>query len=555
MPFSGATETWARGVELLHDGDRVRASDCFEFVLDYDPRAADAWLGLHACGERKEEALLRMLEHRDRLGDLRGDTGLALESSYAIGMFVDYRLTGPYEIWLAYVAGLLDADETDLAWEQLTLVREGDLEDKARFLRTRCRFEQDDWKEVLKAAHGIEDPRLRDEAQFYVAASLVHLETPYEALNTLQDLPGGLRDPLYEAHLAFVRGAAMESLGEAEEAAQAFQRAYRLAPDIEVFAERVRTVRPAKAVELDFDPDPSKAAAEVERDRADRATLLEEAGRRLDAMIGLQPVKERIQALKAQFRMAALRAERGLPASNRPHHFVFTGPPGTGKTTVARITGEILAGLGLLEHGRVVEVQRGDLVGGYLGHTAMKTRAKIDEATGGVLFVDEAYSLAGQGYEGDRDAFGEEAMQEILTAAENRRDRLVIVLAGYTEEIRELLSTNPGLRSRFSTVIEFPSYSTEELAGIAVSILAGAGETLTAEAEHALRVSFSIAIGMGRIDALGNGRFARELCRKAAAQRDLRLLVGYGDDGTPTSAEMTTIEAVDVTTAYAEFGV
>jgi type VII secretion ATPase EccA len=551
MPLPGtaatASATWSRGVGFLGDGDLVRASDCFEFVLDYDPRIADAWLGLHASGERREEALLQMLEHQANLGRLRSVTGLALESSFAIGKFTTHPLSGAYDAWLAYTAGLIDDDRHQLASEILDAAENQD--DRTRFIRARCRFDQGEWEQTLTAAAGIADPLLRDEAEFYTAASLVHLKTPYEALHLLDRMPTAARDARFDAHLAFVRGAAFESLGDTEEAAQAFQRAYRLAPEVEEFAERARNARPAKQVALAFDRESSDDAP----DGPDRAAMLEEAGWRLDAMIGLRPVKDRIRSLKAQFRMAALRQERGLPAASRPQHFVFTGPPGTGKTTVARIMGEILAGLGLLEHGRVVEVQRGDLVGGYMGHTALKTRKKIDEATGGVLFIDEAYSLANQGYEGDADAFGEEAMQEILTAAENRRDRLVIVLAGYTDEIRELLDTNPGLRSRFSTVVDFPSYSAEELTGIAASILTAAGENLTAEAESALRTAFSLAIGLGRVDALGNGRFARELAREAAAGRDLRLLGEYGDTGAPTSAEMTTIEAVDVTGAYAGF--
>ncbi|MCH7230645.1 AAA family ATPase [Glycomyces sp. L485] len=557
MPFSTATESasevWSRGVELLGNGDLVRAADCFEHVLEYDPRAADAWLGIHACGEQQEEALLRMLDYQDNLGRLRHVTGLALESSFAIGMFVGYAISDAYDVWLAYVAGLIDTEQFELADEQLAAAGDQDLGGRINFLRTRCAFGQGEFEQVLGAAHGIEDALLNDEAQFYVAASLAHLETYYEALNVTEGLPTAMtNNPSYNAHVAFVRGVALGSLGEAEESAQAFQRAYRLAPEIEEFAERARAVRAAEAREAAADRTTPKATPGDELDADDREKLLEEAGLQLDAMIGLKPVKDQIQTLKAQFRMAALRKERGLRSSTRPQHFVFTGPPGTGKTTVARIMGEILAGLGLLEHGRVVETQRGDLVGGYLGHTAMKTREKIDEATGGVLFVDEAYSLANQGYDGDKDTFGEEAMQEILTAAENRRDRLVIVLAGYTDEIHELLSTNPGLKSRFSTVIEFPSYSAEELAAIATSILTAAGETLTTNAAINLQTGCDRAVGSGRIDALGNARFARELCHKASAQRDLRLLDHYGDSGTPTSAEMTTIQATDIANAYEE---
>jgi type VII secretion ATPase EccA len=558
MPFSTATESaadvWARGVELFEKGDLVRASDCFEHILEYDPRAADAWLGVHACGiEPQDEALLRMLELQDNLGKLRKSTGLVIESRYSIGMFVGYPLSEAYDVWLAYVAGLLDADRLEQAAEALSEPGDDDSDDRNRFLRTRCAFMRSDWEQVLKQAPGIQDAMLHDEAQLYAAQALVHLENHHEALSVLKGLPTKLSNPEFDAYVAFVRGSALASMGEVEESAQAFQRAYRLAPDNELFAEYAQAVRPARSIEAVNDQSTPKPLLKGERGADAKATkLLEEAGRQLDAMIGLQPVKEQIQIMKAQFRMALLKELRGIKSSsNRPQHFVFTGPPGTGKTTVARIMGKILAGYGLLEHGKVVETQRGDLVGQHLGSTAKKTRERIDEATGGVLFIDEAYSLAQQGIEGG-DAFGDEALQEILTAAENRRDELVIILAGYTAEIDELLSTNPGLKSRFSTVIEFPSYSAQELAAIAVAILRGAGESVTAEAERTLRAGFQIAVDSGQVDELGNGRFARELSNKATAHRDMRLVEEYGDRA-PTVAEMTTIDARDVANAFEDF--
>lgn len=552
---ASVVETWSRGVGFLEDGDLVRASDCFEYVLEYQPYNADAWLGLYACGERRDEALLRMLEHRGYLGQLRGATGLALEPSYGLGQFIERTLDGVFDIWLAYVVGLIEAERFDHAREALATAdeQEHERDERIRFLRARRCFEQGDWEQTLVEAEDIEDPLLRDEARLYAAASLEHLDIHYEALDAAEGLPAAIEDPEFDAHVFFVRGKALEALGEGKLAKQAFQRAYRLAPDIEAFAERAGADRPAQSAGAEPDRRISKALFGREQPGGDRAKLLEEAGRQLDALIGLEPVKARVNTLKAQFRMAILRRERGLETSARPQHFVFTGPPGTGKTTVARIMGEILAGLGLLEHGRVVETQRGDLVGRYLGHTAVKTRAKIEEAIGGVLFIDEAYGLANQGYDGEADAFGEEALQEILTAAENRRDELVIILAGYTEEIGELLATNPGLRSRFSTVVEFPTYAVEELAAIAASILSAAGESLSPEAERSLRAGCEAVVESGRIDELGNGRFARELSHKAAAQRDLRLLVHYGDSGAPSTAEMTTIEAVDVANALDEF--
>ena len=165
-----------------------------------------------------------------------------------------------------------------------------------------------------------------------------------------------------------------------------------------------------------------------------------------------------MRAIAAQLRVAKLRDTHGLTSQPPTRHFVFTGPPGTGKTTVARILGRIFAALGLLVRPEVVEAHRADLVGEHLGSTAIKTNKLIDSAMGGVLFIDEAYSLNNVGYDGG-DAFGAEAVQSLLKRAEDDRDRLVIVLAGYTDDMDRFLRSNPGLASRFSTRVTFPSYS------------------------------------------------------------------------------------------------
>lgn len=294
-------------------------------------------------------------------------------------------------------------------------------------------------------------------------------------------------------------------------------------------------------------PDPSDGTLGEE----ERAALLDEAMAELDAMIGLGPVKRQVRSLSAQLRMAALRRGQGLVAAPAPQHLVFAGPPGTGKTTVARIVGKVFAGLGLLERGHVVEAQRVDLVGQYLGATAIKTSEAIDRALDGVLFVDEAYALVNAGYT-QGDAFGNEALQVLLKRAEDDRHRLVVVLAGYPDEIAELLTANPGLASRFNTRVDFPAYSAPELVLIARSFLDGQGDELTEDAAAALQASCERAVTGGTIDRLGNGRFARELARKAAAVRDLRIYDLHGSAGIPSPQEVTTLHAVDVEDAYRE---
>jgi type VII secretion ATPase EccA len=244
--------------------------------------------------------------------------------------------------------------------------------------------------------------------------------------------------------------------------------------------------------------------------------------------------------------VARLRDTHGLTSQPPTRHFVFTGPPGTGKTTVARILGRIFAALGLLVRPEVVEAHRADLVGEHLGSTAIKTNKLVDSAMGGVLFIDEAYSLHNDGYSGG-DAFGAEAVQTLLKRAEDDRDRLVIVLAGYPDDMDRFLRSNPGLASRFSTRVTFPSYRPEDLVRISVLLAEQAGDLFDPAAVRLLGEIFARACQAGLIDELGNGRFARSLFERACACRDVRV-ERLGDRATP--AELTTLTEADVQTAH-----
>src|SRR5690606_30769190 len=181
----------------------------------------------------------------------------------------------------------------------------------------------------------------------------------------------------------------------------------------------------------------------------------------LDRMAGLEPVKRQIHAIAAQLKMARMRQAQGLPTPPQMRHLVFVGPPGTGETTVARIVGGLYATWGLVAGAGVVAVQAAVLVRPQFGRTAFKSNELLGRALGGVLFIGEAYSLVNPGYAGG-DAFGSEAVQTLLKRAEDDRDRLVIVLAGYQREMDAFLATHPGLASRFNQRVAFPSYSPRE---------------------------------------------------------------------------------------------
>jgi SpoVK/Ycf46/Vps4 family AAA+-type ATPase len=262
----------------------------------------------------------------------------------------------------------------------------------------------------------------------------------------------------------------------------------------------------------------------------------------------MEPVKRQVLALSAQLRMAQLRSDQGLPVQPPKRHFVFSGPSGTGKTTVARILGRVFYALGLLSGDHLVEAQRADLVGEFLGQTAVKANELIDSALDGVLFIDEAYSLANSGYS-KGDAYGDEALQVLLKRAEDNRDRLVVILAGYPEGMNRLLAANPGLNSRFTSRVDFPSYRPAELTAIGQALAGADGDAWDEEATEELRSISAHVVREGWIDDLGNGRFMRTLYEKSCAYRDLRLSVLSEP---PTRQDLATLRLPDVLQAYGE---
>ncbi|MFI8102861.1 AAA family ATPase [Streptomyces sp. NPDC086023] len=304
---------------------------------------------------------------------------------------------------------------------------------------------------------------------------------------------------------------------------------------------------PREGVRRRFSVPPQAAPSGLPAGPSDPA-LLAEALAELERMVGLEPVKRQVKALSAQLHMARLRAGQGLPVQPPKRHFVFSGPSGTGKTTVARILGRVFYALGLLGGDHLVEAQRADLVGEFLGQTAVKANELIDSALGGVLFVDEAYSLSNSGYT-KGDAYGDEALQVLLKRAEDNRDHLVVILAGYPAGMDRLLATNPGLSSRFTTRVDFPSYRPLELTAIGEVLADGNGDRWDEEALDELRSISGHVVDQGWIDELGNGRFLRTLYEKSCAYRDLRL-AGYA--GTPTREDLATLRLPDLMQAYGE---
>ncbi|WP_217254605.1 AAA family ATPase [Streptomyces sp. AC602_WCS936] len=598
-PQAPADLAWLRGVDAYTMGAYPQAEEEFRAAVRIDPAMADGWLGLHALRVDTTNALLRMFRHRERFGEQRARHRRTLNSWYWLGWWVQPVLESPRDLLLAHASHWLDGrhvPELDRALAGLPPV---DTDPQVRFLHACRAYLVKDWEQLVRHTDPLlGDPLLGIEAGLFSGMARVRLEMYGQAEPLLSAALMRCRsEQPQRKELRYWLARAHEGTGRSAAALPLYRAVHRVDPAFMDTSARLAAIAEGDGYDDAADlaglapaglgpdcldgldalsgaderdlklsvPEPGPAAplpslsGPPVREKTDGTdpslptgptdpALLEEALAELERMVGLEPVKRQVKALSAQLNMARLRAGQGLPVQPPKRHFVFSGPSGTGKTTVARILGRVFYALGLLGGDHLVEAQRADLVGEYLGQTAVKANELIDSALGGVLFVDEAYSLSNSGY-GKGDAYGDEALQVLLKRAEDNRDHLVVILAGYPEGMDRLLGANPGLSSRFTTRVDFPSYRPLELTSIGEVLAAENGDVWDEEALDELRSIAGHVVDQGWIDELGNGRFLRTLYEKSCAYRDLRLSV-Y--PGVLSRDDLATLRLPDLMQAYGE---
>lgn len=552
-----ARSLWVRAADLLGfprtgeqpgKPDKAAALESFTKAVELDPGMTDGWLGIHAAGGDKQEALDRMVAGMDRFGEERDADKRRLSSNFQAGWWFTHPLETTDHVWHAESLRRMlaaDADGAERAANEI-------IEDiRKHFLLSGVAQLRKQYDVAIRHLARIPaEGHLGVEALLRRGMVLAQSEIWGEAETLLRQAADQQINPLVQVDAEYYLGFVYRGSGREEAALRQFQWVYGQNPDHRQVAQAV------------MDPDVKLETAPREREAEPVVVRGEPTGpvlhrqpdwgavqgilNELDRNVGMEDVKRQVSAVAAQVRAGLMRAERGLPTARLGGHLIFAGPPGTGKTTVARVVARLYCALGLLAADTVVETDRSGLVAEWIGQTAVKTNEVVDSALNGVLFIDEAYALRKKNTTND---FGTEAIDTLLKRMEDDRERLVVIVAGYSEPMAEFLESNPGLRSRFSTRIDFPRYTADQLREIARRMVKSRGDELTPQALASLTGVLDQVCANGRIDELGNARFIRTVLEAASKHRDLRL---FNSPGTPTDQELITLDGSDMRTAVEE---
>ncbi|OBG68049.1 MULTISPECIES: type VII secretion AAA-ATPase EccA [unclassified Mycobacterium] len=535
----------------------------------------DAWTGLAAAGDVSLRVLEAVSRTASTAGVLQRKVDLApgeLGFRYDTGLYLQFRAATPDDFHLAHAAGLASTGdaarlaEADQIVTGLTARRPSWRE--ARWVAVVLNYRAERWSDVVKLLTPVVNDAGLDEA--FAHAARIALGTALARLGMFAPALSYLEEPDGPVAVAAVDGALAKALVlrahvDEESASEVLQDLYAAQPENEQieqalldtsFGIATTTAARIEARTDPWDPDTEPSAEDFVDPAAHerKAVLLHEAEVQLAEFIGLDEVKNQVSRLKSSVAMELVRKQRGLAVAQRAHHLVFAGPPGTGKTTIARVVAKIYCGLGLLKRENIREVHRADLIGQHIGETEAKTNAIIDSALDGVLFLDEAYALVATGAKND---FGLVAIDTLLARMENDRDRLVVIIAGYRADLDKFLDTNEGLRSRFTRNIDFPSYAPSELVEIANKMAEQRDSVFEQAALDHMEALFTKlatestpdANGISRrnLDIAGNGRFVRNIVERSEEEREFRLDHSeHAGTGEFSDEELMTITDQDV---------
>jgi type VII secretion ATPase EccA len=558
--------------ERQRPADLTAARSGFTALTRIAHEQCDAWTGLAAAGDVSIRVLESVWRTASTAGVLQREVELApgaVGFRYDTGLYLQFRATGPDDFALAYAAALAEAGKFADADQMVSAITERRPSwREARWVSVVINYRAERWSDVVKLLTPIVNDSDLDEAFSHAAkitlgTALARLGMFAPALSYLEEPDGPIAVAALDGALA--KGLVLRAHVDEDSASEVLQDLYAAHPENEQVEQALSdtsfgivttTAARIEARTDPWDPDTEPSPGDFVDPGAQerKRVLLHEAERELDEFIGLEKVKDQVARLKSAVAMELVRKQRGLEVAQRTHHLVFTGPPGTGKTTIARVVAKIYCGLGLLKRENIKEVHRADLIGQHIGETEAKTNAIIDSALDGVLFLDEAYALVATGAKND---FGLVAIDTLLARMENDRDRLVVIVAGYRADLDRFLDTNQGLRSRFTRSIDFPSYKAPELIEIANFMAAkrdsafeqAALEDLEALFGHLANSSKPDATGVERrgLDIAGNGRFVRNVVEKSEEEREFRLDHSeHAETGEFTDEELMTITAGDV---------
>jgi type VII secretion ATPase EccA len=515
-----------------------RSLDLFTEITNYDESACDAWIGRIRCGDTDRVTLFRAWYSRTHFGQLAGAAQISMNAVNARtpigGLYGDitYPVNSPLAITLGFAVSEAAQGNYVDAMEALDASPPTGSEHLLSWVKAVVYGEAQRWTDAIeevRASGKWPDTFLAAAAGVAHGVAAANLGLFTEAERRLSEANASPAGEACARAIAWYLAMTRRGQGNEEAAVALLEWLQTTHPEPRVAAalkDSSYRLRTTTAEQIAARTDPWDASTVV-ADTSGREKLLAQAEAELERQIGLTRVKDQVERYRAATQMARVRAARGMKVAQPSKHMIFTGPPGTGKTTIARVVANILAGLGVIPEPKLVETARKDFVAEYEGQSAVKTTKTIDRALGGVLFIDEAYALV-QERDGRTDPFGQEALDTLLARMENDRDRLAVIIAGYGTDIDRLLETNEGLRSRFATRIEFDSYSPEEILEIAKVIANANDSELSIEAsdtllEAAKLLSQQVVRGTPALDIAGNGRYARQLVEAGEQYRDIRL--------------------------------